>query len=299
MSTKSFGKVTDPLGFVSVSPLPGEAELARFYADVYYQQQASTTYQAEYSADELAHRRLRAELAVHALVAARGDRPGGSLLDVGAGEGFVLAAAAAAGFDVAGIDFSSFAVAKFNPDFKDCVATGDAFELLERRITAGQRVDVCTLQNVVEHVREPLVLLERVRRVLLPGGLAMITVPNDYSRMQERAKELGLSDKDYWFAPPQHLHYFNVDSIGPVAAKAGFSVVDAYADFPIELFLFHPKSNYVLAPEQGKAAHAARVTLDLLFAERGLAAYHRLCQAMTGCGIGRNVTVILRPGAGA
>jgi hypothetical protein len=60
------------------------------------------------------------------------------------------------------------------------------------------------------------------------------------------------------------------------------------------MFLFHPGSNYVLRREQGKAAHQARLTLDLLLAERGLGPYHRFCQAMSGCGIGRNVTVILR-----
>jgi hypothetical protein len=75
----------------------------------------------------------------------------------------------------------------------------------------------------------------------------------------------------------------------------GFTTLDAFADFPIEFFLYHAGSNYIENSAAGKPAHKARVELDLLLAENGIAPLHGLCQAMTRCGIGRNVTVVARP----
>jgi SAM-dependent methyltransferase len=297
MASNKFSKQTTPLGFVSVTPMPSDAELSTFYADVYYQQQATTTYQAEYSEEELADTRLRADLLVHAVRKFQKLAKSASWLDVGCGEGFVLAAAANAGFSVEGLEFSEFAVKKFHPAFADCVEIGNAFDLLERRIANGRTVDVCSLQNVVEHVREPMKLLAQVRKLIGRDGVGVMTVPNDYSRTQAKAVELGFVKDEYWFAPPQHLHYFNVDNLPSTLAEVGLDILDAYADFPIELFLFHPGSNYALDPKLGKAAHNARTTLDLMLAERGMEPYHRFCQAMTACGFGRNVTVVFRSGS--
>jgi hypothetical protein len=51
----------------------------------------------------------------------------------------------------------------------------------------------------------------------------------------------------------------------------------------------------VSAPEAGKAAHQARMALDLVMAENGMAAFHGLAQAFAACGAGRSLTVIARP----
>jgi hypothetical protein len=135
----------------------------------------------------------------------------------------------------------------------------------------------------------------QIRRLLKPGGVAVITVPNDFSRIQMKAEAQGLISRQFWVAPPQHLHYFNTDTLPPFMTAMGFVTLDAFADFPIEFFLYHPGSNYIEDPSAGKPAHKARVALDLLLAENGIGPLHGLCQAMTKCGIGRNVTVIARP----
>ncbi len=293
-----FRKVVAANGYATVEPLPSAEELSRFYADVYFQQQASATYQAEYSEEELAQKRLRSALTIHAVREFGGEPSAkGRFVEVGCGEGFMLAEARKAGFDIVGFDFSSFGVQKFHSELAGYVRQGDAIELIEELISSGERVSVCVLQNVLEHVPDPKELMVRVRKLLGPAGLAVITVPNDYSRIQQRAAELGLSDHEYWFVPPQHLNYFNVDNLGTFAKSMSFEVVDMFGDFPIEMFLFHRSSNYVLDRSKGKDAHKARVVLDLLLAERGLKAYHQFCQALTACGMGRNVTFVLKPDA--
>ena len=137
--------------------------------------------------------------------------------------------------------------------------------------------------------------MAKLRRLLAPGGVIAVTVPNDFSRTQIRAEELGLINRRFWLAPPQHLHYFNTRTIEPFVRAMGFETLDAFADFPIDLFLYHPGSNYLTAPDAGKDAHRARIELDLLLAESGFPALHQLCRAMTVCGLGRNITIIARP----
>ena len=300
MNSRLFDKRKTACGVISVMPMPSPEELKAFYAQVYYQKLPSATYSVSYSEEELAHRRLRAELLLFALAQAgvSGERHEPRMLEIGCGEGFLLQAAKERGYLIKGVDFSDHGLRKFHPELLVNVEVGDAYKILDRLLGEGEIFDICVMQNVLEHVIDPEALLKKVRRILGSNGIVMVTVPNDFSPVQKRLVEKGLVDHEYWFHPPQHLHYFNVDTIKPFAAKCGFEVEDAFADFPIDFFLFHPGSNYVQEPAQGKGAHQARIMLDLLLAERGLGAYHAFCRAVTACGAGRNVTVSLRPLAG-
>jgi 2-polyprenyl-3-methyl-5-hydroxy-6-metoxy-1,4-benzoquinol methylase len=50
---------------------------------------------------------------------------------------------------------------------------------------AGRAFDCVNFGNVLEHVREPVRLLNAARRMLKPGGLLRVAVPNDFSRVQK------------------------------------------------------------------------------------------------------------------
>lgn len=295
MKVQGFDRKLDGNGVISVTPMPTQDELAAFYADIYYQEAPSATFSDHYSKEEMEQRCRRAELVLFSLAEAGSKGGGSTFLEVGCGEGFLLHAAKEQGYAVHGVDFSDVGLSNFNPHLLDSVEIGDAYQILDNLLSIGELFDVCAVQNVLEHVIDPETLLRRMRRILSPGGVAVVTVPNDFSRVQEKLMEKGLVDREFWFQPPQHLHYFNVDSIRAFANHCGFTVVDAFADFPIDFFLFHPGSNYVGKPECGKGAHEARIMLDLLLVERGMPAYHQFCQALSGCGAGRNVTVLLRP----
>lgn len=283
-------------GVVSVKPMPTREELEAFYADVYFQQPSSATFNIQYTEEELHQRRLRAELALYALRQA-GANSGekGAFLEVGCGEGFFLQAAQDDGYMVKGVDFSDAGLRNFHPHLLDKVEIGDAYRILERLLASEERFRVCAMMNVLEHVIDAEALLRGVSQILTREGIVVVTVPNDFSPVQRKLMDKECIDHEFWFQPPQHLHYFNVDTIEKFAVHCGFEVIDTFADFPIDFFLFHPGSNYVRNAEQGKGVHKARIMLDLLLAERGLAPYHRFCQAVSGCGAGRNVTVLLRP----
>jgi len=283
-------------GWRRVSPTPSPEALKAFYAAEYYQQ-SHGTYAPAYSEVELEHRDLLARLMLAAIAEARGGAGGGRLLDIGCGEGWLLAAAERGGYGVQGVDFSQAALTRFHPQFLDRVQFGDAFELLDRLIEAGESVDVCAMEHVLEHVADPEGLLARLPRLLAPGGVLAITVPNDFSPLQLAARSAGVVDRDFWVAPPQHLNYFDADSLPALLQRMGLDVRLGYASFPIDWFLMHPGSNYVADPAAGKAAHRARLAIDLVLAERGLPAYLGLARAFFDCGAGRSVTVIAAPAA--
>lgn len=293
MTHRNYRQVNAPEGYVTTDPMPAIEELADLYAQVYFQECATVSYQHVYSDEELAHKRMRARLILYAL-AQVDPAPKGRLIEVGVGEGFALAAAAAAGFDVVGVDFSSDSVNRFHPHLLDKMRIGEPDRVIDELVAGGQRFSACILHHVLEHVTDPRATLNRLGRLLDEDGLIAVTIPNDVTLLQADLKRRGLVTQDYWWAPPQHLQYFNTDNFPSFVESCEFEVVDHYGDFPIEFFLFHSGSNYVVNRNLGKPAHQARIMIDMLLAERGLDKYHAFCQALSGCGIGRSQTALLR-----
>jgi len=288
------GLAVQPDGWRRVTPSPSAEDLKAFYAGEYFQASHGTYAQA-YSETEIEHRGLLARLLLAAIAEGRGGEAGGGLLEIGCGEGWLLSAADAAGYAVQGIDFSRDGLSRFHPQLLDRARFGDAFELLDGLIAAGERSDVCVMEHVLEHVVDPEGLLARLPRLLKPGGVLAITVPNDFSPLQLVARDQGVIDRDFWVSPPQHLNYFNAESLSALLARMGFAVKVGFASFPIDWFLMHPGSNYVADPAAGKAAHRARMAIDLVLAAQGMDAYLGLAKALFACGAGRSLTVIARP----
>lgn len=294
----SWRLVRQPTGHYSVEPRPSEEDLRRYYAERYYQDPKVGTYAPDYPPLELAHKRRRARLWLRAMAecGVRPARADDRFLEVGCGEGFLLAAAADEGYAVTGIDFSSAGLERWHPALLPRLHVGNAFELLDRAIDTGITHRACALQNVLEHVIDPAGLMRRLRQIVSPGGVLLIQVPNDFSALQLRAREVGAIQRDFWVGVPDHLHYFNLDSGRAFFEAEGFENLDAFADFPIDWFLFHPGSNYVDADRAvGRGAHAARLELDELLSLRGPDAYLAFWRALAATGQGRNICFILRP----
>lgn len=277
--------------------MPAQAELEAFYRDTYFQEVPTSAYSHSYSDEELAQRRVRAAMLIH-VAAGHRDRtrsgPGPArLFDIGFGEGFELEAGRAAGMDVSGIDYTLDALRRFHPGLESAVTAGDPLSALQSIAGTKERYDVVVLRNVLEHVRDPRGLLKAAASVAQPGGVIAITVPNDFSDLQADLRARGIVDKEYWVAPPQHLQYFRTDRFGAFAGACGLEMVDVLGDFPIEVFLYHPASNYVRDPSVGKAAHQARVMVDLLCARYGLERFAAFCRAAAAVGLARAFTAFL------
>lgn len=282
------------LGFLQVAELPTPDALKSYYAERYYQTEQGN-YRASYPPEELAYFAALIARKAALVAATRGtDRPG-SMLDVGCGEGFALDWFAKAGWEVEGIDHSIAGVEAMNPQVCGRVEAGDLFRLVEQRIEHGNGYDLVWLNNVLEHVIDPVGLLTSLRRLVTPGGVLVVTVPNDGSGYQEALLESGKITERFWIAIPDHLAYFTHDSLRRVAEATGWICREIVADFPIDMFLLHDGSNYVRDRARGPAAHAARVQLELLLAEQPHALVNDYYAAMARVGLGRDLTAFLTP----
>ena len=104
------------------------------------------------------------------------------------------------------------------------------------------RSDVVHLNNMLEHVADPIGLLRLAIGRAWPGGLICVGVPNDYNALQEAARASGA--KAWWLAPPHHLNYFDFASLEALLERCGLEIVETLTSFPMELFLLMG-DNYV------------------------------------------------------
>lgn len=142
-----------------------------------------------------------------------------SLLDVGCSAGYVLEAARSLGLREAGLDVSAYTV-------ELCRQRGYRAEqgTLTALPFADGEFDVVTAKHTLEHVTDPLKALSELRRVLSPGGVALIVVPDaDYLniRLRPRTGNSLRPDGLGW----QHHVYFDGKSLVDACTRAGFETL--------------------------------------------------------------------------
>ena len=194
------------------------------------------------------------------------------------------------GWDVYSVDYSIAGIEKHNPSVLPFVSIGDAITDVEACIYSKKRFNLINLGNVLEHVTDPISLLEKIKKILLPDGILRIVVPNDYSQLQELLQQQGSLNYE-WVHPPEHLSYFNFDNLPKLLEATGFKVVNMLADFPIEFFLANKHSNYIKDRSKGKDAHLSRVMLSKLIYQRGLDKYIKWSEGLAAAGIGRTCCI--------
>jgi SAM-dependent methyltransferase len=198
-------------GLSQLNPRREEEEEAAFYASDYYR------------LDELRRRYERpdwterkAKIAAGILDAVENQRPleGATLLDVGAGRGFLLREARERGAKVSGVEPSEETAESLRNEGLD-VFTGGLQSFVAE---APGRFDVITLSHVVEHVNEPIPFLEAAASMLKPDGLLAAEVPNVDWQLQK-----GRHPRS---AHTAHLYYHTERSLTALFALSGLRVLD-------------------------------------------------------------------------
>lgn len=282
-------------GFYEIKDKPTPAELSDYYAKRYYQENL-TTYQPEYPAEELEHIEGKLRLRHWVLEQLREASGTGSFLDIGSGEGWALDYFQRQGWDVLGLDFSSFSLEKFHPQLRDHLRTGDLYEGVQQLVADGRQFDVLWLDNVLEHVLEPADLLRHCRTLIKPDGVLVVDVPNDFSALQQHLLASGQIDRLFWVALPDHLSYFNPIGLRNLAGATGWHVAKVIGDQPIDLNLLNPATNYVMDRTTGKGAHQTRLAQDnFLLRTAPLSAVAAYYEALAGVGLGRSIVAFLQP----
>jgi len=137
----------------------------------------------------------------------------GKILDVGCGNGRFLSIMKAAGWEVAGIESDPTAARIAREHYGIPVVVGT----LQEAGLAEESFDSVTLNHVIEHVQDPVGLLQECRRVLKREGLLVVTTPNIASLGHTKFRQNWL-----YLDPPRHFYLFSPKTLAGAAAKSGF-----------------------------------------------------------------------------
>ena len=141
----------------------------------------------------------------------------GSLVDVGAGFGtFCEEVERLRGFE---------RVIALEPEPNlAAICRSKGLEVVESPVESASlpvdHVDVVTNFEVIEHLFEPAAFVAQCARLVQPGGLLVLTCPNGQGFDIEVLGELS------WTVVPEHLNYFNPDSLSGLLERSGFEVVE-------------------------------------------------------------------------
>lgn len=285
-----YGVALNSLGFYEVLPKPSAEDLGLHYNGKYYQEPQGS-YAVNYTVEELKHFHNVARVA-YEMSATLQLEP--SLLDLGCGEGYFSKAFKFFGWDVQCCDYSEYGIKTHNEELLGFFSVGDIDSVLDKFSSGGKLFGLVNLQNVLEHVIDPVELLIKIKPLLGERAALRIRVPNDYSDFQLELIGRG-NTTNTWFSPPEHLSYFNSDGLSNLLVHCGYKVKSLQADFPIELFLANAHSNYWKDRSLGKEAHLTRVFCENFLIEKDIKAYINYSEAAGRLGFGRELIVYASP----
>lgn len=222
-------------GLWYVNPQPAPEELRAFYANYDDGEQWRKL-------EEHFNRAIRAAILRR--------KNSGSVLDVGCGSGNFLRCMREKGFSVFGIEPSGSGSDYARNEHGIDIYHGMMEDYLAAQ--AGQRFDVITLLNVLEHLREPAAALMQLRQALASDGMLAVAVPDArfHDLVGRLRRRLGVPDP-YWieqpksvlsgFKLPDHLCSFQPSTLSALLRRCGFRVV-ALQNAPIVLNADHKRN---------------------------------------------------------
>lgn len=280
------------LGFYQIHPLPSEENLQKYYRDKYYQSPVVATYARKYSGLELSVGKIACEVTDH-IFGKIGNKERKTVLDVGCGEGFFLKGLEMMDWEISGTDYSIAGIKLHNPSIAKKIRVGPAKNVLAELVNENKKFSLINLGNILEHVLDPISLLKMIRPLLRTNGVLRVVVPNDASGFQKLLKNAKRS-RDSWIHPPDHLSYFNFESLVSVLSFCRYTPVCKLGDFPIEIFLLNKYSNYEFRTERGAESHSARVITANFVRSQGIKNYIQWAAGLAAGGTSRSCIVFAK-----
>lgn len=143
-------------------------------------------------------------------------KKGGTLLDIGCGNGSTLEKMKRLGWHTIGIDFDKSSIETAQERNLD-VRHGDLFQ----QNFKPEQFDAIIMSHVIEHLPDPLTTLKKCMTLLKQDGKLILTTPNINGFVGQVFK-----DKARHLEPPRHLHLFNKKNLHDLAEKAGFNNIE-------------------------------------------------------------------------
>jgi len=271
-------------GFAHILPLPSDCELKKIYKEEYFSRDKPAFIESVRDDSEWWNEVYDDRLEVFESMLYMGKK---RLLDVGCGPGFFLQRGTERGWRCLGVEPSKKAA-----DYARGLGMNVINDFFDGPIMRdeGLEFDAVHLSEVLEHVADPLAVLEGAYGLLDEGGIVCAVVPNDFSPVQKVLGER-LGFEPYWISVPHHINYFSFDSMKALLVKAGFTIARVTATFPMDFFLLMGE-NYVGDEELGKRCHRMRTRLEMMLGEPGLKGFKtEMYELMARHGIGREALI--------
>jgi len=137
------------------------------------------------------------------------------LLDIGCASGGFLEAAREQGWRISGVELS--------PAMRALAARRlgcPIYASLDEALASPDRFECVTIFEVIEHVDDPVEVIDKVAQLLVPNGLLALSTPNCESPQAAAGLPINI-----WFKPPAHICYFGPQTLPRLLAKAELQTV--------------------------------------------------------------------------
>jgi len=186
--------------------------------------------------------------------------PAGNVLDLGCSGGLLAERARALGHRVVGVDVLELPEARGR---FDRFIRADLDRGLPEEVEQEGPFDIVLAGDVLEHVREPGLLLEQARSVMVPRGALIASVPN-FGHWYVRARAvLGVFDYDQrGLLDRTHVRFFTRRSIERQLRQAGFKIMRTQVTgLPLDVLARNGRNGKRVVRVLDRAAAAIRPTL--------------------------------------
>ena len=191
-----------------IDPWPSEEETRAIYGDNYFQNtdflkgnnEALFGYY-DYIAERFSKQPKYARIAreILSLLPPLDRQP--KILEVGCGLGYFLDQAFEEGFDATGVEFNQYAVDRLRRKYAFPIISGG----LESFEPEPARFDAVAMFDVIEHLRTPFDALDRIRELLSPSGVLVLSTMDSDSFV---SRLLGKRLEDFR-RTREHLFFFS------------------------------------------------------------------------------------------
>ena len=163
----------------------------------------------------------------------------GNFLSVGCGEGFELVVAKERGWNVEGYDIDSLIVSELSKKLKIKILSGN-FKTLKYPL---EHFDCVYFHHVLEHIKNPMDYLNKVKSILKPTGVICIILPNINSVsniIKYFLGKIGLKKRGKHYDTTHHIVYYSPPTLKKILEK--------YCNFQVLLI----RNGYYVIPGHSK-----------------------------------------------
>lgn len=227
---------------VHFNPIPTKQELTEYYSRFYYDYD---NHKEEGRGMVFADRLNRMNAT-------------GNFLDIGCSSGFFLYGIKnKTAWNVFGTEYSDNAVRFAQRELSLDVRQGEIYDVG----FPGDFFDFIHMEDVLEHVSDPLKVLNECRRILRPNGTFHLSVPNGITDLREKVRFYEKYDRPA-FVRVGHIFYFAPKTLEYMFEKTGFRVINAKT-YAIkkglrQLGLLPRKKGWARELDSGSSSHAER-----------------------------------------